>query len=256
MKAEKLGAQLYTIRDYLKRPVDIASSLKKVRQIGYQCVQVSGMGPIEDDELIRILEGEGLICCAIHESSNKILNNPQAVVEKLDKLNCKYAAYPYPNGVDFSSIQSTVAFVQRLDAAGKVLREAGKTLAYHNHSIEFQRIEGKLILELIYENSNPENLQAELDTYWVQHGGANPAEWCRKLKGRLPLLHMKDYVITNGNVPTFMEVGSGNLNWKDIITAAENAGCKWYLVEQDDCKGSAFESLEKSFKYITSTLCN
>jgi sugar phosphate isomerase/epimerase len=160
MKTEQLGAQLYTLRDYLKSTDDIASSLKKVRQIGYQCVQISGMGPIEDDELVRILEGEGLTCCAIHEQPDKILNNPKAVVEKLDKLNCKYAAYPYPNGIDLSSTQSIVTFAHRLDAAGKVLREAGKTLAYHNHSIEFQRIEGKLILELIYENSSPENLSA------------------------------------------------------------------------------------------------
>ncbi len=256
MRIEQLGVQLYTLRDYLKTPADIVSSLKKVRQIGYRCVQVSGMGPIEDDELIRILNDEELICCAIHEPSDKILNNPQAVVERLNNLDCRYTAYPYPGGVDFSSIQNVVTFARRLDAAGKVLREAGKVLAYHNHSIEFQRIEGRLILELIYENSSSKNLQAELDTYWVQHGGADPAEWCRKLQGRLPLLHMKDYVITNGNVPTFAEVGGGNLNWKNIIAEAEKAGCKWFLVEQDDCEGCPFESLEKSFKYITNTLCN
>jgi sugar phosphate isomerase/epimerase len=256
MRVEQLGVQLYTLRDYLKTHVDIASSLKRVRQIGYRCVQVSGIGPIEDDELIRILEGEGLICCATHEPADKIIDNPKAVVERLNKLDCRYTAYPYPSGVDFSSVQNVVAFTRKLDAAGKVLREADKVLAYHNHSIEFQRIDGRLILELIYQNSNPDNLQAELDTYWVQHGGADPAEWCRKLKGRLPLIHMKDYVIIKSNVPAFAEVGSGNLNWKNIITEAENAGCRWFLVEQDDCAGCPFESLEKSFKYITKTFCN
>jgi len=250
MKISQVGAQLYTLRDHLKTPADIAKTLKKVRQIGYQAVQVSGMGPIAETELRSMLDGEGLVCAATHESGDSILNTPCKVVERLGKLGCKYTAYPYPAGVDMTTTKSILDFAARLNAAGKVLHDASMVLTYHNHSIEFQRVDGKLIIDLIYDNTDPRYVQGEIDTYWVQHGGCNPAAWCKKLAGRLPLLHMKDYVITNGNVPTFAEVGYGNLDWKEIVDAAGKSGCQWYLVEQDTCPACPFDSLKKSFDYI------
>lgn len=250
MKINQLGAQLYTLRDYLKSPKDIAQALQKVRQIGYEAVQVSGMAAIDEGELVKILDEQGLICAATHEPGDTILNNPQKVVERLAKLRCKYTAYPFPAGINMSSKSSVLDFAAKLNAAGKTLYEAGMVLTYHNHSIEFQRIEGKLIIDMIYDNTDPLYVQGEIDTYWVQHGGGNPAQWCQKLQDRLPLLHLKDYIITNGNVPTYAEIGSGNLDWQQIIPAAQKAGCQWYLVEQDVCPGSPFDSLQKSFCYV------
>jgi len=254
MKIEQVAAQLYTVRDYIKTPADIAESLKKVRAIGYQAVQVSGMGPIDEAELMKILDGEGLVCCATHEDSNRILNEPQAIADRLHKLSCKYTAYPYPGGVSLENLADVKNLASRLNAAGKVLSEAGTTLTYHNHHIEFRRFEGKLMLDVIYGETDPKYLQGEPDTYWVQYGGGTPVDWCRKLNGRLPALHMKDYSVTKDNQVTFAEIGSGNLNWPEIISAAESSGCQWFIVEQDVCPGDPFDSLKKSFEYIKSTL--
>ena len=88
MKLKQVAAQLYTIRDHLKTPSDIAKSLKRVSDIGYQAVQISGMGPIDESELVKILDGEGLVCCATHENGNMILNEPEKVIERLRKLDC------------------------------------------------------------------------------------------------------------------------------------------------------------------------
>ena len=255
MDVNQIGAQLYTVRDYLKDPAAIAASLAKVRQIGYQAVQLSGLGPIDDDELVRILDDLGIICCATHESGEKILSDPQAVAERLNKLNCTYVSFPHPSGIDLSKSAAVLDLARRLDAAGAVLAKAGKVLSYHNHSLEFRRLEGKLVLDLIYDNTDPAHLQAEIDTYWVQHGGADPVAWCRRLKNRLPVLHLKDYVIDNKNEPTFAEIGSGNLNWPAIIDAAESSGCKWFVVEQDTCSGDPFDSLKKSYEYMRDNLC-
>jgi sugar phosphate isomerase/epimerase len=254
MKIEQVGAQLFTLRDYLKTPAQVAQTLKKVRQIGYTAVQVSGMCPIDEAELCRILDGEGLVCAATHEPADMILDEPEKIVERLDKLGCRYTAYPFPAGVKFDTVNDVLSLAARLDAAGKVLYEAGKVLTYHNHSIEFQRVDGELILDMIYDNTDIKYLQGEIDTYWVQHGGGNPIIWCEKLCERLPLLHMKDYAIKDNNVPVFAEIGSGNLEWKLIIDAAQTAGCQWYLVEQDQCGGDPFDSLKKSFDYISGNL--
>jgi len=256
MKIERVAAQLYTVRDFIKTPPDVAASMKRIRKIGYQAVQVSGMGPIAEEELLRILDGEGLVCCATHEPGERILQEPQRVVDTLRKLKCLHTAYPYPGGIKFDSPAAVKEFAAKLNAAGKVLHEAGLVLSYHNHAIEFRRLEGRTILETIYAETDSRYLKAELDTYWVQYGGGSPLEWCQKMKKRLPLLHMKDYGVKPDNQPTYSEIGNGNLNWKKIIPAAEKNGCEWFIIEQDTCPGDPFDSLKISFDYIQRELCS
>jgi len=193
MKINQVAAQLWTLRDHLKTPVDVAASLKKVRAMGYEAVQDSGMGPIEEAELVKILKGEGLVLCATHEASNDILDNTAKVIEHLQKLGCKHTAYPYPAGIDFSKQDDVDGLVRKLDAAGEKMSQAGQVLSYHNHAHEFYRFQGKPLLEYIYAKTNPRFLLAELDTYWVQAGGGDPVAWCKKMAGRMPLLHLKDY---------------------------------------------------------------
>ena len=70
MPASQIACQLYTLREFTKTPADIASTLKQVKQIGYDAVQFSGIGKIDPKELAAILKGEGLACCATHVSVN------------------------------------------------------------------------------------------------------------------------------------------------------------------------------------------
>ncbi len=254
MKIQQVAAQLYTLRDFTKTPDDIAATLKRVRKLGYQTVQVSAIGPIEESELVKMLDGEGLAICATHEDAATILDNPQAVAEKLRKLNCKYTAYPFPRGIDLANEAQVHALARKLDAAGAVLRAAGQVLTYHNHAIEFIKHGAKTVLDMIYDETDPQNLQAEIDTYWVQYGGGNPVAWCERLANRLPLLHMKDYKFTKENKHDMAEIGVGNLDWKAIIAAAEKSGCEWFIVEQDICPADPFDSLKASFDYISANL--
>ena len=94
--------------------------------------------------------------------------------------------------------------------------------------------------------SDPRYVQAELDTYWVQHGGGDPALWVKKMKNRMPVVHFKDLVILNGQ-PTMAEIGEGNLNWPAILAACKEANVEWYAIEQDVCQRDPFESLKISY---------
>ena len=82
----------------------------------------------------------------------------------------------------------------------------------------------------------------------------HPAEWCTRLKNRLPLLHLKDYAVDATGKPYFAEIGQGNLDFKAIIAAAEASGCEWFIVEQDVCPGNPFGSLKLSIDYIKARL--
>ena len=97
MKHSQLAAQLYTVRDYAKTTADFAGTMKKLKAIGYEAVQVSGIGPVPEDEIRRISEGEGLTICATHESGATIIDDVDSVIARLKAINCKYTAYPWPH---------------------------------------------------------------------------------------------------------------------------------------------------------------
>lgn len=254
MKLHQLAAQLYTVRDFCQTAADLAATAKKIRAIGYPAVQLSGIGPIPDDEVKRIFAGEGLVICATHEPADMLRATPEKCVERLQHLGCRHTAYPFPREVNFADPASVDRLIADLERAGAVLARAGLVLSYHNHAIEFVPMGGRTLLELIFERTNPRHLQAELDTYWVQFGGGDPVAWCTRMAGRLPLLHLKDYGFTTENKPVFAEIGAGNLDFPRIIAAAEASGCEWFIVEQDICPGDPFESLRRSFEHIKAHL--
>lgn len=255
MKVEQIAIQLYTLRDHLQTPADRATTLKRMREIGYQAVQVSGIKEYDDAEMKRMLDGEGLVCAATHEPGARILNEPEQVVEHLLRLGCKDTAFPHPGSVPMKTLDDVKDLATRLNAAGKVMHEAGIRLSYHNHHVEFRRLGGKPILQILYEETDPRYLMAELDTYWVQYGGGTSQDWCRAMKGRMPVLHVKDFGINEENKIIYCEVGNGNLDWPAIIEAADASGCEWYAVEQDTCPGDEFESVRQSFEFMRDHLC-
>jgi sugar phosphate isomerase/epimerase len=255
MKLSQVALQLYTLRDFCKTAADVAATAKKVRAIGYEAVQISGVGPVPEAELVAIFNGEGLTICATHEPAQQILDQPELVIERLRKLGTRLTAYPYPTGIDFNNPEHLTTLLRKLDAAGARLREAGFVLGYHNHANEFYRPNGgPTFLERVYAETSPENVVAELDTYWVQRGGGDVVDWVRRMKGRQPFIHLKDYMVNPAGEGTFCAIGAGTLPFDRIIAEAESGGCEWFIVEQDSCPGDPFVSVAQSFDYIKSRL--
>jgi len=255
MKLSQVALQLYTLRDFCKTAPDVAATARRVREIGYTAVQISGVGPVPEAELVAIFKGEGLTICATHEDGRRILDEPEAIIERLHKLGTTLTAYPYPAGIDFNNPAHLDSLLRKLDAAGAKFRAAGLSLGYHNHANEFYRPDGgPCFLERVYAETSPENLVAELDTYWVQRGGGDVVDWVRRLKGRQPFIHLKDYKVSPGGEPTFCEIGAGTLPFARIIAEAESGGCEWFIVEQDSCPGDPFTSIRQSYDYIRAHL--
>ena len=255
MKIEQVGAQLYTLREFMDTPEGFQESLQKIAEIGYKSVEVSGPRPLSEAEITSLCAEKGLVINSTHEDANLILTDPQQVIDNLDAFGCRYTAYPFPAGIDMSSPKEVHTLVTQLEASGKVLAEAGKVLAYHNHDLELNNsIDGVPVLEVIYRETEPAYLQAELDTYWIHAGQSSPEAWCARLRDRIPLVHLKDYALDDEGKPRFAEVGHGILDFKTIIATADASGCQWYNVEQDLCPGDPFDSLQMSFQYIYDNL--
>ena len=252
MKINQVALQLFTLREYLVSPEAVATTLGKVAAIGYPAVQVSGMpaGVLSEAELLALCRKNNLTLCATHEPARVILDDVQKVISRLKALHCTYTAYPHPAGIDMTSPESVAGLIRGLNASGEALARNGQVLTYHNHQIELQKINGQQVLERIYGETDPRYLQGEIDTYWIQYGGGDPVDWCRRLADRLPLLHLKDFVVNADGSPRFGSIGEGNLNFRAIIDAAETSGCKWFIVEQDTCPGDPFTAVARSLDYI------
>jgi sugar phosphate isomerase/epimerase len=244
-----LAAQLYTIRQFTQTAEELAASLKKVRAIGYTAVQVSGIGPVSDAQVKSILDDNGLTVCITHVRASWPWQDLDAIIAQHRLWNCKHVGIPSMPPEYRGSEDGFKQFAAQANAIGARLFEAGLTLSYHNHSFEFVRFGKRTGFDLLYEETDPRYLKALLDTYWIQHGGADPVAWIRKMTERMPVVHLKDMVILNG-AQAMAEVGEGNLNWRAILPACKEAKVEWYAVEQDVCQRDPFESLKISYENL------
>lgn len=248
MAKTQLAVQMYTLREFAKTPKDLAETLAKVKKIGYDSVQMSGTCEVPYTELHKMLEDNGLTCCATHIPFELMRDNPGKVIEDHYAIQCKYPAIGGLPGV-YQNAEGYAKFAKEATEVGKKLAEGGLHFGYHNHAFELETYNGRTGLATLYEDSDPKYFKAEIDTYWVQHGGGDPAAWIDKLKGRIPLVHLKDMTVRGGN-PIMAEVGEGNMNWPHILEACKRAGVEWYIVEQDTCERDPFESLAISLKNL------
>ena len=252
MKKEKIAVQMYSVRDYCNDSHEIVETLKQVRSIGFLAVEMSSVGPLPPHELKKVLEGEGLTCCSTHEDAEELLTDPESVIERLNVLGCSTTVYPFPRGQDFTTADGVKRLGKALNRSGKLFAKAGITLAYHNHHMEFHRLNGKTVFDWLMAETDPKAVASELDTYWAQAGGMDPVELLGRMKSRVPVLHLKDFGVDPKGKAMFEEIGYGNLDWERILPAARRAGCRWYVVEQDSDweNGDPFQSLKMSLSYL------
>ncbi|MCM8815405.1 MAG: sugar phosphate isomerase/epimerase [Candidatus Omnitrophica bacterium] len=246
----KIALTLYTLRQYVQTPQDMAVTFKKVKETGYNTVQLSGLGPLDTKQLRRMLDDAGLDVCATHVSYDRLKNDFDRLIEEHQILRCPHIAIgSLP--VDMRHKQGYAQFAIEATEIGRRICEKGFDFSYHNHAFELAKFDGKTGLEIIYEESDSKALLAEIDTYWIQYGGGDPAYWIKKLKNRIKVVHFKDMGIIN-NTPAMFEVGEGNLNWNEIIEACRYSKAEWLVVEQDICQMDPFESIKISFQNMIS----
>ena len=168
------------------------------------------------------------------------------------------------------NVEKCIDFAKQAEEYCAKLKEVGIDLYYHNHHIEFMKLEnGKYLLDVLRENAP--SMGFELDTHWIHRGGENPVEFIKKYAGSVRLLHLKDYKIANVEMPDmsgpdgmqkfvsaffdkpvrFAELGAGSLPLKECIEAGLAGGAEYFLIEQDDSYGrDPFDCLRDSRAHL------
>ena len=250
---KELGLQLFTIRDFMRTEEDIRESFQKMRKYGYTQAQTAGCA-IPYADFGRIAKEEGIKIVGTHDNFDMMVNDFERSLENhklLDTTNMGIG------GKHYDSIDDVYAFIDQANAVAEKAAKNGMKFTYHNHSHEFFRWEnGKTTMDMLVEGLDAENTSFVLDTYWVQHGGADIRYWIEKLAGRIDILHLKDMkrVIpaTPGEpVHRITEIGNGNLSWDLILDTADRSGVKYYVVEQDNgYEVNCFAYIRTSANYL------
>ena len=246
----QIGAQFYTVREQCKTLDDFALTLKKVADIGYKTVQISGTCPYEADWLKEQLAINDLKCVLTHIPVPKLVGETEQVIADHFTFDCPYIGLGYYSFDERKEDATYDHFMKTFVPVAEKIRAGGKYFMYHNHDNEFKLAPGEnkqIVLEKLAEEIPADMMGFTLDTYWVQVGGGDPAQWVEKLAGRVPAIHLKDFAFGR----KMAVVGEGNINFDRVFREADKAGTKFMLVEQDDCNGEdPIECLRRSYEYL------
>lgn len=251
----KPGAQLYTLRNFLKTPESVEDSFAKLADIGFEAVQVSGIGADVAPETTAELAAKfGLEIAATHFNWSRFVAETDELIRIHKLWKCPHPAIGGLPG-EYRSLDGIKKFAAELQPVAAKLAAAGMDFSYHNHAHELVHFDGKPWLDHLYGSIPADQLKAEIDVYWIAVGGGDPAGWIRKLGPRQPLVHFKDFTYVPDFQSKFAAVGDGNLNWDAIFSACEEVKAEWLLIEQDNCYDEdPFACLARSLKFIQARL--
>ncbi len=259
-----VAVQIYSVRKDAE--ADLFSTLKKIKEMGYDGVEFAGLYGHSGDEVKKMLDEIGLKAASAHVPFNDL--KKEETFKTYAKIGLKYIAIPSlpdENRYEGGNFEQTIADIKKI---GKMAKEYGMQLLYHNHDFEFAKIGDEYVLDYMYANTTPDELMTELDTCWVNVGGENPSEYVKKYSGRAPIVHLKDFVgqktdnmyeligenkkVGNAVGFEFRPVGYGCQDWVSILDASVSAGAEWVIVEQDKATigKTPLESIEMSRNYL------
>ncbi len=256
---KEIGIQLYTLRNEIKNDVD--ATLKAVADAGYKQVECYGFPNAQP--MMKAAADNGLAIRSTHFDWDSVVNpddkgvKPFAeILEAANKAGLKHLVVPYLADKNRKNLDDYKQLCDRCNKGAEEAKSAGIQLSYHNHSFEFQPMEdGKTGYDTMIERFS-DDMQFEVDVFWIQLGGRDPVELIRKLKGRVSQLHLKDLnksieAPAYSGIPkeAFEELGDGVVDLEPIIEVAQEAGVKICHVEQDHSP-HPIKSIQQSMKYL------
>lgn len=251
-----VAVQVYGLRDLLeKTPEDFKEVMTKVKEIGYDGVELAGLYGLEPSYIKEVLAEVGLIPISAHVAFADMMDDLDQVISDYSTIGVKYLVMPYmAEEYRPANPEGFQKFLPLLSQVGEKIKAAGMTFLYHNHDFEFVKLEnGKWGYDEMFDAIPHDNLMSELDTCWCDVATHEPVDFIKKYTGRIPVVHLKDY-IKKGEVKNmykligietedegkdsgyfgFRPVGFGQMLWEPILAASLDAGADWLVVEQDE----------------------
>lgn len=237
-----LGLQLYTLRDEVKKQ-GLPAILKLAAEIGYRGVEFAGLQGLPATEVKSLLTEYGLESIGAHvDIFDPKLTDQNAADART--LGYRFVIKSLPREA-FASEEGVRKIAEQVNGAIARYEAHGLTVALHNHYWEFVDLKKSDLL-----NALSPKAQWQLDIYWVQVSGQDPAKLISQLASRVPLLHVKDGPCDKPE-SGMTAVGAGKVDVKACLAAAEKANTVWYAVELDRCDTDMIQAVKDSYTYLT-----
>ena len=247
----KTGLQFWSIREEMEK--DLLGMIEKVRGMGYAGAQFAGFFDHRAEDVKGKMDVVGIKAAGAHVQINELENQLDKTLKYHETIGNELIIIPYlPENMRTTSedYKRTAAL---LNDIGKKMHANGFTLGYHNHDFEFDVFDGKTGLDILFENTDADNLKMELDCFWAAHTGNNPVEIIEKYAERCVSLHIKDMKVED-NQSISTELGTGTLPLEEYIQKGKEHNVKWFIVEQEHFTKDPVESAKQNAMEIRSII--
>ena len=251
-----IGLQAYTFRG--SWPNGIEATLDTIKSLGVTEMEGGPIKGMSTEELRKQLDKRGIKMVSIGADYASLVKSADETIKNAKILGAKYVMVPWiPHQKNNFTLENAKQAVADFNKAGKVLKESGITLCYHNHGFEFVPYEDGTLFDYIVKNTNPEYVSFEMDMLWTFFPGQDPAKLLTKYGSRWKLMHLKDLRKgvkgdLSGGTPTTNDValGTGQIDIKAVLKAAKKAGVKHYFIEDES--PSYLKQIPQTLSYIKS----
>lgn len=246
----KIGAQMYTVRDYTQNAADLEKCVERLAKIGYTFGQASAFPEMDANIIREICDKYGYRLTGSHTRWDKLINDTENVIRDHKIIGCMMPGTGSAPEYARTSKDGLLRFMNEANELSDKLAAEGMTFTYHNHAFEFVRVDGdKTIMDIILECAN-DNFKLMVDVFWLAVAGINPVKFLRKYKDKVGGVHYKDLKVVD-NAPAMCEIGLGNLEWDKICAVCDEIQPRFIYVEQDtNWLKDPFASLETSYNYL------
>lgn len=245
-----VGIQSYTYRHSF--PKNLEATLDTIQSLGITELEGGNPKGTTPEEYRKMLSDRGITIPSTGANYDLIVSKPEEVIQKAKALGASYVMIswiPHKGAFGFEHAQKAV---EDFNKAGKILKENGLILCYHDHGYEFAPYKDGTLFDYIAQNTDPAYVSFEMDVLWATHGGADPVKLLNKYGNRFKLMHLKDLKKGvkgdfTGGTPTENDValGTGQINLPAVLKAAKKAGINHYFIEDEsnDVKNQVPQSI-------------
>ncbi len=251
-KPHAIGLQAYTVRDQAEK--DLPATLAALHKIGYQEIELYwNLYTHPAAELKRMLADNGLSAPSGHLDYDGL----DTKLEYAREMGFKYAVCPMLPKSMWNSLDDFKRAADQFNVWGEKVQRLGMQFGFHNHNYEFKRFGDTTGFETLVARTDPKLVCFEIDCYWITQAGRDPVKVLNDLGKRVRLIHVKDrkpgFPASQELAPSaehFTEVGTGSIDYKAVLAAAEHIGVEHYFVEQDSTSIPPLESLAISYRNL------
>lgn len=248
---QEIGLQLYSLREQFKG--DVEGTLKLINEWGITAIEGGGTYGLSQEDFQALLKKYDLHVRSVGASYDD-LNNVESIIKNAKDFGANYVMCAWiPHKGDSFTIEDAKKAVALFNMAGKKMKAAGITFAYHAHGYEFRPYENGTLFD--YMAKNAEDFKFEMDVYWVQHGGADPLKVLNTYPDKFALMHLKDMEkgVTSNNtghedVETNVVLGTGQVNISGLVKRAGELGIEYLFIEDESSR--VVEQVPQSLNYL------